>query len=166
MNAAAFVKGKSETVALLPPATLYQLAAPGAPTEIVEKVIAADITDARAIDTELEKYRLKQLITRKPRRAPVDFEKEQRRTKRRERLERAQMRAEAEAEAKLAAQLASLIDLIHGAGLAEPLDRVLSGDYRLTTVFRRMVRDAASRTLAQPQTTAATATDGANRGMV
>lgn len=45
MNAAAFVKGLpdpiSETLSLLPPATLYKLASPSAPKEIVSEIIEA-----------------------------------------------------------------------------------------------------------------------------
>jgi hypothetical protein len=41
MNAAKFVEGKSESVSLLPPSAIYALAAPSAPTEIVQEVLAA-----------------------------------------------------------------------------------------------------------------------------
>jgi hypothetical protein len=41
MKAAKFVEGKSETVALFPPRALYALAAPSAPREIVQEVLAA-----------------------------------------------------------------------------------------------------------------------------
>lgn len=41
MNAAKFVEGKSESVSLLPPSAIYALAAPSAPTDIVQEVLAA-----------------------------------------------------------------------------------------------------------------------------
>ena len=64
MNAAAFVKDKNETVALLPPAILYKIAAPSAPKEIVEKVVNAETIDVSAIETELADYRDRKRIAK------------------------------------------------------------------------------------------------------
>jgi hypothetical protein len=41
MNAATFAEGKSESISFLPPSTLYALAAPSAPPEVVKEVLAA-----------------------------------------------------------------------------------------------------------------------------
>jgi hypothetical protein len=41
MNAARFVEGKTEAISLLPPSAIYALAAPSAPSNIVQEVLAA-----------------------------------------------------------------------------------------------------------------------------
>lgn len=61
MQAATFVDGKSETVSFLPPTVLYKLAAPSAPPEVVQEVLAAAAAgaplDARAITAKLDAAR-------------------------------------------------------------------------------------------------------------
>lgn len=61
MQVAAFLEGKPETIAVLPPTVLYALSAPTAPSEIVRAVVGAaaagEALDARAISTRLSDAR-------------------------------------------------------------------------------------------------------------
>ncbi len=61
MQAAAFVEGKPETIAVLPPTVLYALSAPTAPSEIVQAVVDAaavgEALDARTISARLSDAR-------------------------------------------------------------------------------------------------------------
>jgi hypothetical protein len=53
MRVAAFATGKSETVSLLRPATVYRLAAPGTPPEVVAAVIESLQAGRRLTDNEI-----------------------------------------------------------------------------------------------------------------
>lgn len=57
MQAASWLKGKTETVTVLPPTVLYALSAPSAPAEVVRAVVAAaaagEALDARRIENQL-----------------------------------------------------------------------------------------------------------------
>lgn len=57
MQAASFLEGKAETVAVLPPTVLYALSAPTAPPEVVQAVVdaaaAGEALDAQTISTRL-----------------------------------------------------------------------------------------------------------------
>ena len=138
MNAAAFVKDKSETVALLPPATLYKIAAPSAPPEIVEKVLAAEAIDVSAIETELEDYRHRKAIeaTRKKTRKPTR-KNDDKRLAEQERLKAQEKAAEAEREA----EMRPFIERLKAAGMAGELLRVME-DWNRKATLQRMLQEA------------------------
>lgn len=137
MNAAAFVKDKSETVALLPPAILYKISAPSAPKEIVEKVVNAETIDVSAIETELADYRDRKRIikatTRKQSRKPSLSSFCQNADRMREKAKAA--------EAARQAELRPLVERLTASGVAEELLRVLD-DYVLCGTFKDMLREA------------------------
>lgn len=140
MNAAAFVKDKSETVALLPPAILYKISAPSAPKEIVEKVVNAETIDVSAIETELADYRDRKRIieatTRKKSRKPSRQSNDRQLAK----LRREEAQAKA-AEATRQDEIRPLIDRLTASGLVEELFRILE-DWRLYGTFKDMLREA------------------------
>lgn len=139
MNAAEFVNGKSATIAHLPPTILYQLAAPSAPKDIVAKVIAADVIDVTAIETDLDNYRREQ---RTPKLIENKSIEEKRRIQRIKRETEKAEREKAEAEARLIEELTPIFELIRDAGLVEPLAKVFA-TYPKVAALGRMIRGVA-----------------------
>ena len=140
MNAAAFVKDKSETVALLLPAILYKIAAPSAPKEIVERVVNAEAIDVSAIETELADYRDRKRIAKATTRMKSRKPSRQNNDRQLAKLRREEAQAKA-AEAARQAEIRPLIEKLTASGLAEELFRVLH-DWRLYETFKDMLREA------------------------
>ncbi len=137
MNAAAFVKDKSATIAHLPPATLYKIAAPSAPPEIVEKVLAAETIDVSAIETELADYRHRQVTDARKKTRKPSRKNGEKRLAEHERLE-AQARA---AEAEREAEMRPFIERLKAAGMADELLHVMQ-DWSRSATLQRMLREA------------------------
>lgn len=138
MRAAQFVQDKYETVAHLPPAILYKLAAPNAPAEIVQKVVSGETRDPDEITKAVERHHA---LRRRQKRQQscTDANAADKLAKR-----KAEFEAKAEETRRHAAeQVRPLVQRIAAAGLTSDLSAALN-DYdlklALTEALREVVR--------------------------
>ena len=146
MNAAEFVRGKSETVSHLPPALLYRLAAPSAPPELVEEVAISEQIDPADIEEKLDRHRdakrEKRAVERAALRAKCARGKQARPDRTEASIRRESQRRE-QKEASRAEELTPMVQKVIAAGLAPEIAAILDHWEKARTFHRLLQMEAA-----------------------